>query len=109
MNEKITTIEGLAGLIQRTMASKEDLTQLGDQLRSELASKEDLKAMASKEDLKALETRLDARMDNLDARMGLLQSDVHDIKEDMVHQHDFEDVRDRVKYVERKLGIESGV
>ena len=106
MGKNITTIEDLAEMIQRTMASKEDLLTM--------ASKEDLRAavepLATKID--ALDARmdgLDGRMDNLDARMGLLQSDVHDIKEDMVYRHEFDDVRDRVKYVERKLAIESGV
>ncbi|MFY9463019.1 MAG: hypothetical protein WAP52_02430 [Candidatus Sungiibacteriota bacterium] len=108
MAKKITTIEDLAEMIQRTMASKEDLRTM--------ASKEDLKEavapLATKVELRALETRmggLDARMDNLDARVMLLQSDVSDIKEDMVYRHEFDDARDRIKYVERKLGIESGV
>ena len=96
MARKITTIEDLAEMIQRTMASKEDL-------------KAAVEPLATKVELRALETRMDARMDNLDARMGLLQSDVSDIKEDMVYRHEFDDVRDRVKYIERKLAIESGV
>lgn len=32
MHEKITTIEGLATMIQRTMASKEDLAQLSQKM-----------------------------------------------------------------------------
>lgn len=103
MVKKITTIEDLAEMIQRTMASKEDLAAA-------------VAPLATKAELHAVETYLDARMDNLDARMDnldarvmLIQSDIHDIKEDMVYRQEFEDVRDRVKYIERKLAIESGV
>ena len=97
MNKKITTIEGLAALIHETMASKEDIKEV-------------------KQDVAALRTgmnerfeKVDARLDNLDARMGRLEADVHALRDEMVHRREFEDVLDRVKYIEKKLGIESGV
>ena len=52
---------------------------------------------------------VNTRLDNLDARVGRIQADVHDLREEIVYRHEFEDVLGRVKYLERKLGIESGV
>jgi len=95
----ITTIEGLAALINETMASKEDIQGL--------ASKEDITGV--KEDMKAMEGRLTTRLDHLDARVGRIEADVHALRDELVHRREFEDVRDRVKYIEKKLGIESGV
>jgi DNA-binding FrmR family transcriptional regulator len=86
----ITTIEGLAEMLQRTMASKEDMTEV-------------------KKDMKAMEGRLTTRLDHLDARVGRIEADVHALRDEMVHRHDCEDVRDRVTSIEKKLGIESGV
>jgi hypothetical protein len=96
---KITTIEGLAALINETMASKEDIQGL--------ASKEDVTAV--KKDMKAMEGRLTTRLDHLDARVGRIEADVHALRDEMVHRRDCEDVRDRVTSIEKKLGIESGV
>ena len=52
---------------------------------------------------------LDGRVDTLDARLGRIEADVHALRDEMVHRREFEDVLDRVKYIEKKLGIESGV
>jgi hypothetical protein len=68
-----------------------------------------VETMASKEDIKEMEGRLTARLDHLDARMGRIEADVHALHDKMVHRREFEDVLDRVKYIEKKLGIESGV
>jgi tetrahydromethanopterin S-methyltransferase subunit G len=86
MEENITTIEDLAVLIQRTMANKEDI--------------------------QAVTTRLDgidSRLDNLDARVGRIEADVRALRDEMVHRREFDDVLDRVKSIEKKLGIQSGV
>jgi hypothetical protein len=61
---------------------------------------------------KGITTRLDgidSRLDNLDARGGRIEDDVHALRDEMVHRREFEDVLDRMKYIEKKLGIESGV
>jgi len=52
---------------------------------------------------------IDSRLDNLNARVGRIEADVHALRDEMVHRREFEDVLDRVKYIEKKLGIESGV
>ena len=86
MEHKIATIEDLAVLMQHTMASKEDIQEV-------------------KTEIKAVNTRLD----HLDARVGRMEADVHALRDEMVHRREFEDVLDRLKYIEKKLGIESGV
>jgi hypothetical protein len=102
---KIETLEDLAILIQETIASKEDIQGL--------ASKEDIKEL--REEMNERFERVDARfetiegrLDHLDARVGRIEADVHAFDE-LVHRREFEDVLDRVKYIEKKLGIESGV
>jgi tetrahydromethanopterin S-methyltransferase subunit G len=80
---------------------------------------EGFKTTATKEDIKAVTTRLDGmdsrldtldgRVDTLDARLGRIEADVHALRDEMIHRREFEDVLDRVKYIEKKLGIESGV
>jgi hypothetical protein len=92
MEKPITTIEDLARLIQHTMASKEDL-----------------QGLATKGDIQELREEMNERLDHLDARVGRIEADVHALRDEMVHRREFEDVLDRVKYIEKKLGIESGV
>lgn len=99
MKDNITTIEDLARLIQNTMASKEDLQAL--------ATKEDLEELTTKVD--GLEERLTVRLDHLDARVGRIEADIHELRGEIVYRYEFEDVLARVKYLEKKLGIESGV
>lgn len=94
MTEKITTIEDLAVMIQRTMASKEDL-------------KDGLGALEEKMDERF--NQVDARLNNLDARVGRIEADIHELRDEVVYRHEFEDLMGRMKHVERKLGIESGV
>lgn len=101
VNNIPTTIEDLAIMIQRTMASKEDLTYM--------ATKEDLKAFATKEDMNEFRVEVNTHFDHLDARVGRIEADIHELRGEIVYRHEFEDVLGRVKYLEKKLGIESGV
>lgn len=66
--EKQMTIEGLADMISRTMASKEDLKGL--------ATKEDLNI-----GLKNLEQRMNGRFDHVDARLDTIEHDISDLPE----------------------------
>jgi hypothetical protein len=89
----ITTIEGLARMINegfKTTATKDDVTAL----RSEMNEKFDM---------------VNSHLNTLDARVGRIEADVHTPRDEMVHRQEFQDVLDRVKYIEKKLGIESGV
>ena len=70
------------------------------------------KTTATKEDIRAVHTRFDSvesRLDHLDARVGRIEADVHALRDEIVHRQEFQDVLDRVTYIEKKLGIESGV
>jgi chromosome segregation ATPase len=93
MEGKIQTIEDLAAMINTHMASKEDIKEV-------------------KEDIQGINTRLDgidARLDNLDARVGRIEADIHELRGEIVYRHEFEDALARITYLEKKLGIESGV
>ena len=73
---------------------------------------EGFKTTATKEDIRVVHTRFDSvesRLDHLDARVGRIEADVHALRDEMVHRQEFQDVLDRIKYIEKKLGIESGV
>ena len=65
---------------------------------------EGFKTTASKEDIKEVTTRLD----HLDARVGRIEADIHELRGEIVYRHEFEDALSRIKYLEKKLGIESG-
>ena len=65
-----------------------------------------------KQDMAEVKQRLDTldgRVDTLDARLGRIEADVHALRDEMVHRREFEDALSRIKYLEKKLGIESGV
>lgn len=96
---KKMTIEQLAAMIQNTMASKEDLNGM--------ASKEDLKPLARS--IETLRQEMNTRLDHLDARVGRIEADIHELRDEVVYRHEFEDALGRIKYLERKFGIESGV
>jgi tetrahydromethanopterin S-methyltransferase subunit G len=67
---------------------------------------------ATKEDINGVNARLDgidSRLDNLGASVGRIEVDVHALRGEMLHRREFDDVLDRVQYIEKKLGIESGV
>jgi TolA-binding protein len=92
MQGNIQTIEDLAALIMETMASKEDI-----------------QGLATKNDIQELRTEMNERLDHLDARVGRMEADIHELRGEIVYRHEFEDALARIKYLEKKLGIESGV
>ena len=102
MTQKKTTIEDLAQMIAKGF--------------EQTATKEDFKHLDNRMD--NFEGRMDnfeGRMDNFElelshanARLSTIESDIADIKRDMVNRNEFEDLMGRVKYLEIKLGIESG-
>ena len=83
MHENITTLEDLAALIVKTMASKEDIKELREEMNE--------------------------RLDDLDARVGRIEADIRELRGEIVYRHEFEDALARITYLEKKLGIESGV
>jgi hypothetical protein len=85
MEDKTITIEDLARMIN-----------------------EGFKSTATKEDITALEDRLATRLDHLDARVGRIEADIHELRDEAVRRHEFEDALARITYLEKKLGIEAG-
>ena len=106
MEGNIQTIEDLAVLIMETMASKEDIKEVKDEMKG-LATKDDIQELRTEMNQKfdSVETRLD----HLDARVGRIEADIHELRGEIVYRHEFEDALSRIKYLEKKLGIESGV
>jgi chromosome segregation ATPase len=106
MEGNIQTIEDLAALIMETMASKEDIKEVKDEMKG-LATKDDIQELRTEMNQKfdSVETRLD----HLDARVGRIEADIHELRGEIVYRHEFEDALSRIKYLEKKLGIESGV
>ena len=88
---KNTTIEELALMVKGGF----------DDIIGRMATKEDLKLLAQRDET-------NERLDHLDARVGRIEADINELRDEVVYRHEFEDVLGRVKYLERKLGIESG-
>lgn len=51
---------------------------------------------------------VDATLEHMDARLFQVEKDVAEIKRHFVYRDEFDDLMSRVKYLEEKLGIESG-
>ena len=86
-----------------TLATKDDLKSLETKVES-LEEK-----MATKEEMNKRFDEVDVRLDHLDARVGRIELDIHEIREEAVDPQQFEDLLGRMNYVEKKMGIESGV
>ena len=52
--------------------------------------------------------QVDNRLEHIDARLDTMSKDIAIIKEHFVYRHEFNDLLDRVKYLEEKMGIDSG-
>jgi len=98
--------ENLAGMVKRGFdetPSKEDLSNLRTEMREGFDQVD--------KRFEQVDKRMDhfeGRMDHMDARMGRMEADLNEIRSNIVYRHEFEDLLARVKYVETKLGIESG-
>lgn len=51
---------------------------------------------------------LELRIDHIDATLSVMSRDIADIKKHFVYRDEFEDLMARVKYLETRLGVESG-
>jgi len=100
MIEKMT-IDDLALMIRNTMATKEDVQRIEERMAT------DVQHIAT--NLQIFHEETNTRLDHLDARVGRIEADIHELQEGVVYRHELEDVLGRIKYIERKLGIESGV
>ena len=95
VKKKKVTMDDLAAMVQRGFvetAKKADVDSLRggfDSLRTELGEFKK-------------ETR--DNFAHVHTRLGMIERDVKDV----VHKDEFEDLMARVKYLEKKLGVESG-
>jgi predicted nuclease with TOPRIM domain len=84
-------------LIQNTMASKGDIKELREEMNERF------------EQVDARFEKIEGRLDHLDARVGRIEADMHELRDEVVRRHEFEDALAHITYLEKKLGIESGV
>ena len=84
MEEKITNIEGLASLIQRTMASKEDIAEV----RTEIQKCEERLRIEMQDGFRGVNARLD-----------LVREDISDLP---AIRHELQDLRQRVERLEQQ-------
>jgi hypothetical protein len=102
--KKNMTIDDLARIIEKTMATKEDLAGL--------ATKEDIAAirdeMATKDDLAAIRNEM-ATKDDLKAEVGALRSEMHiefaKLRKELNFGPEIDELRHRVIRLEKQLGI----
>jgi hypothetical protein len=55
-----------------------------------------------------LETRVEDGFRETNARLSTIEQDISEIKKHFVYRYEFDDLMARVKYLESKLGVESG-
>ncbi len=96
---KRITIDGLAQMVAKGFAGVDEHFKAVDRRFNQ---------MATKEDLKAVKADLGGKIDALDTKTNRMEGDISDVKDSLIPKLDFEDLEGRVKYVEKKLAIESG-
>jgi len=104
-----TTIEDLAGMIKRGFdetAKKVDVDRQFADVDRQFADVDRQFADVDRQfaDTHTRFNKVEARLDHIDARLATIERDVKDI----IHREEFDDLMARVKYLERKMGIQSG-
>ena len=94
--------ENLAGMIKRGFDATATKTELKNVQSDITEMKGDITEMKS--NIK----RLDGEVRHINATLGVMATDIADIKKHFVYRNEFEDLMARVKYLETKLGVESG-
>lgn len=59
-------------------------------------------------ELKQRMIQFESKLDHTDARVGRIEADINEMKGNIVYKFEFEDLTARVKYLELKMGVESG-
>ena len=67
-----------------------------------------LEQTATKKDLLDLKDITESGFRNTRSRLDTIEKDLSEIRKHFVYRDEFEDLMGRVKYLESKLGIESG-
>jgi len=100
MVRKNTTIDGLAVMINAGFGAVDKRLDAMDRRLDGMDRR-----------LDAMDKRLDAmdrRLDAMDNRLSNIGREISEIHKHLVYRDEFDDLMDRVKYLELKLGIESG-
>lgn len=63
---------------------------------------------ATKAELNSFKTVVAEKFDHMHARLSAIESGVEEIQKHFIYRYEFEDLMARVKYLETKLGVESG-
>ncbi|MDP3935000.1 MAG: hypothetical protein Q8Q46_02185 [Candidatus Giovannonibacteria bacterium] len=87
--------ENLAGMVKRGFDAV-------DKRFDATASKEEMRQLAGEVQ------HIKGEVQHINATLGVMATDVADIKKHFVYRNEFEDLIARVKYLELKLGVESG-
>jgi hypothetical protein len=94
MSKKQTTIESLAIMVAKGF----------DDIKEQIHSTDE----ASEERTSDLEEHIKDGFSHVNARLSTIEGDIAEIRKHFVYRDEFEDLMGRVKYLELKLGIESG-
>ncbi len=90
------------------MLTDQDVTKLINAMKEVFPTAEMVKTgfdgTATKHDLAAFRQYTEGRFSHIDARLDTIERDIRDL----VHREEFTDLMARVKYIEERLGIESG-
>lgn len=97
--KKVTT-EDLAGMVQWGFSEAAKRTDVLDIKVDSLSGRVD----SLHTELAEFKKETQENFDHVHARLGTIERDVKDV----VHKDEFEDLMARVKYLEKKMGIESG-
>jgi predicted nuclease with TOPRIM domain len=100
MAEKIT-LESLAGMIKRGF----DETQ---REIDKLDKANDERLLGLQSEMKEGFKSVDDKFSQVNARLSYIERDISEIRKHFVYRDEFEDLSARVKYIELKIGIESG-
>ena len=91
MSKKKITIEDLAIMVQKGF--------------SEASKKADVDKRFEQVDKKF--EKIETQLEHIDNRLYNIEKDVSEIKKNFVSRYEFEDLLDRVKNLEKKIGVKS--
>ena len=111
MAKKETTIEDLAGMVNRGFKSVSNDIEAFESNINERFERVDERFERVDERFERVDEkieRVEERLNSMDRRMARIETDVSEIRKMYVDPQEFEDLVARVKYLEIKAGIESG-
>jgi predicted amino acid-binding ACT domain protein len=101
-------MEGLEQIKKIIKDEIEDLAQIVNKGFIEMQKQINSVRDELKSDINSVRDELKSDINYLDANIKVIRQDIAEIKLNFVYRHEFEDLMARVKYLETKIGIESG-